>query len=83
MSSKDNDKYCVMHSKSDNMKTIINYKADKVTEEIFLPFLSKYQIGLKTLMKGSDSVVYFVHLLYYKCQKINLNCGRSLILLVG
>ena len=30
-------------------------------------------------MKGSDFVFYYVHLLYYKCQRINLNCGGSYI----
>ena len=30
-------------------------------------------------MKGSEFVVNSVHLFYYKCLKINLNCGRSYI----
>ena len=30
-------------------------------------------------MKGSNFVFYYVHLLYYKCQRINLNCGGSYI----
>ena len=28
-------------------------------------------------MKGSEFVLDYVHLLYYKCHKTNLNCGRS------
>ena len=28
-------------------------------------------------MKGSEFVLDYVHLLYYKCYKINLNCGGS------
>ena len=28
-------------------------------------------------MKGSDFVFNYVHLLYYKCHKINLNHGGS------
>ena len=27
-------------------------------------------------MRGSEFVFDYVHLLYYKCHKINLNCGR-------
>ena len=30
-------------------------------------------------MKGSECVFNYVHLLYYKCHKINLNCGGSYI----
>ena len=30
-------------------------------------------------MEGSTFVFDYVHLLYYKCHKINLNCGRSYI----
>ena len=30
-------------------------------------------------MEGSEFVFDYFHLLYYKCHKINLNCGRSYI----
>ena len=30
-------------------------------------------------MKGSEFVLDYVHLLYYKCHKINLNRGESYI----
>ena len=30
-------------------------------------------------MKGSELVFDYVHLLYYKCSKINHNCGGSYI----
>ena len=30
-------------------------------------------------MKGSESVFDYVHLLYYKCYKINQNCDESYI----
>ena len=36
---------CVMHSKSDNIETMINDKADEVIEEVFQPLLSRHQIG--------------------------------------
>ena len=72
-SSKDNDEYCVMHSKSDNIEIIINVK------EIFDLLIKKYQIGLEKTMGGSDFILDCVHLLYYKCHKINSNRGGSYI----
>ena len=37
--------------------------------------LSRYQIELETSVKGSEFVFDCVHLLYYKCHKINSNQG--------
>ena len=64
MSSKDNDNERIMHSKSDNIEIMVNYKADEVIEELFQSLLSRYQIGLETSMKGSDLVFDCVHFLY-------------------
>ena len=64
MSSKDNDNERIMHSQSDNIEVMINYKADEVIEELFQSLLSRYQIGLETSMKGSDLVFDCVHFLY-------------------
>ena len=33
--------------------------------------------SLETAMKGSSFLIDHVHLLYYKCRKINPNCGGS------
>ena len=71
ISSRDNDEGCVMHSKSDNIEIMINDKASEVIEELFQSFLSRYQIGLERSMRGSDFIFDCVHLLYYKCHKIN------------
>ena len=30
-------------------------------------------------MKGSDFTFYYIHLLYFKCCKINQSCDRSYI----
>ena len=38
--------------------------------------LSRYKIGLETSMKGYDFIFECFQLLYYKCQKRNLNCGE-------
>ena len=39
-----------MHSESDNIELMMNDKADKIIEELFQSLLSRYQIGLETLM---------------------------------
>ena len=65
----------VMYSKSDNIEIMIKDKEDKVREELFQLLLSRYQVGLKTSMKGSD----WAHLLYYKCHKIRFRCNRVYI----
>ena len=52
ISSKDNDKEHVMHSKSGNIEIMSHDKADEVIEEPFESNLSRYQVGLETSMKG-------------------------------
>ena len=54
MSSKGTDEERLMYSNSDNIKIMINDKANEVTKEIFQSFLSIYQIGLETTMKCSS-----------------------------
>ena len=46
----------------DNVSEVIN--------ELFESLLSRYQVGLKTSMRGSDLIFHSVQLLYYKCHKI-------------
>ena len=75
MSSKDNNEECVMHSKSENVKIMINDKEDKVIEERF----QSLQIGLETSRKGSDFVIDCVHLLYCNCHEINFKRAESYI----
>ena len=48
MSSKGTDEDRVIYSKCDNIKIIINDKADEVIKELFQSLLSRYQIGLVT-----------------------------------
>ena len=66
-----------MHSKSENIEIMINDESDNVTEELFQSHLSRYPIGLKRLMKGSDFIFDCVHLFYYKCYKTNFKRSRS------
>ena len=64
-----------MHSESDNIELMMNDKADKIIEELFQSLLSRYQIGLETLMWGSNFFIDCVHLLSYKCHEINFKGG--------
>ena len=60
---------------------MINKEADKVLKELFelfRIFKNWYQNNLESI-KGSEFVLDYLHLLYYKCQKINPNCGGSYI----
>ena len=54
---------------------MINDKADEFIEENVELSLSKYQIGLKTFMKGSGFIFDPIDSLYYKCYKIFLKRG--------
>ena len=75
----DNDEEREMHSKSDNIETIMNDKADEFIEELVESLKKRYQNKLEESMKGNKFVFDYVHLLYYKCHKINANCGGSYI----
>ena len=79
ISSKDYDEEYIRHSKSDNVELMINDKSEEVIEELFQSPLSRYQIGLETSMRGSEFVFDYVHLLYYKSHKINIDRGGSYI----
>ena len=53
--------------------------SDEAYEVIRKPFDSltnRYQNNLE-LMRGSEFVFDYIQLLYYKCDKINLNCDGS------
>ena len=67
-----------MHSKSDNIEIMIYDEADKVVKEPIDSLKNRYQNHSES-MKGSEFVFDYVHLLYYKCQKINLNHDGSYI----
>ena len=74
----DNDEESVMDSKSDNIVIMINDEADEVVKELFDSPKNRYHNNLE-LTKGSEFVFDYVHLLYYKCRKINPNCVGSYI----
>ena len=74
----DNSEECVMHSKSDDIEIMINDEAEEVIEKLFESLKNRYQNNLES-MRGSEFVFDYVHLLYCKCHKINLNLGGSYI----
>ena len=73
----DNDEEGATHSKSDNIKIIINDEADKVIKKLFKSLEKIYQNNLEKSMKGSEFIFDYVHLFYYKCHNINPNRGGS------
>ena len=67
-----------MHSKNNNIKISVNNEADEVIKKRFDSLKNRHQNNLES-MKGSDFVFDYVHLLYYKGHKINMNRGGSYI----
>ena len=57
-----------MRSKSDNIEIMMNDKADEIIEEIFDSLKTRCENNLE-LMKGSEFVFDYIHLLCYKCHK--------------
>ena len=51
---------------------MINDESDEVIKKLFKSLKNRYQNNLES-MKGSEFVFDYVHLLYYKCHKINPN----------
>ena len=67
-----------MHSKSNNTEITNNDEVDKAIEELFKSLKNRYQNNFES-MKVKMFVLDYVHLLYYKCHKINPNHGGSYI----
>ena len=64
-----------MHSKSDKTDIMIKYEADEVMKKHFESLLNRYQNDLEIPMKVGKFVIDYIRFLYYKCHKINPNCG--------
>ena len=69
----DDNEGLVMHWKYDSIEIMINDESDK---ELFDLPKNRYQNNLES-MTGSEFVFDNVHLLCYKCHKINSNHGGS------
>ena len=57
---------------------MINNEADQVIKILFDSLKNRYQNNFQSI-RGSEFVFNYVHLLYYKCHKINFNHGGSYI----
>ena len=68
-----------MCSESDNTEFMIYDNVDEVIKGFFKLLFRWYQIELETSVRRSEFIFHCVHLLYYKCHKINPNQGRSYI----
>ena len=79
MSFRDNDEEIIMHSKSDNIAFMIYDSTNEVIEERFESLLNRQQTELETPIRGTHFIFDYVHVLYYKCHKINPNWGGSYI----
>ena len=66
----DHDEERVMHSKSDNIEIMISDEADEAIKTLFHSLKNRYQNNLQS-KRGSEFVIDYVQLLYYKCCKIN------------
>ena len=66
-----------MHSKRGSIEIMMNDKADEITEELFASLNNGHKNNLES-MKVREFVFDYVHLLYYKCNKINFNLGGSI-----
>ena len=52
---------------------------EEIVEGLFQPLLPRYQIDLKTQMRGNGFIFGCVNLMHYKCLKISFKCGGSYI----
>ena len=68
-----------MHSKSNNIKFKSYNDANKVVDQLLESLRSRYQGNLEASMRESDFLFNSVHLMYYRCHKVNFKCGNSCI----
>ena len=64
ISSKDSEEERVMHLINDNIKFTCHSEVNDFVNELFKSLHSKYQDGLETAMKGSDTIFDSVQLMY-------------------
>ena len=73
------DETRLMHTKSDSEEIMTGSDTDEIIEELFEPFLQKYEQNLEEKMKESDFEFDGVNFWYYDFNKISLNRGGSYI----
>ena len=68
ISSINDEKERVMHSKNDDIEILINDESNEAIKELFGSLKKRYQNNLES-MKGSEFVFDYVQLSYYKTSK--------------
>ena len=79
ISSLDDNEFCVMYTKSDNVEIMSGTETSDTINELFKSFFRRYQEGLQTKMGGSSFIFERVDSLYYHLHKIGLNSAGSYI----
>ena len=79
ISSKDSDETRTRLTKSNNVEIMIGSETDEIIEDLFEPFLQKYQEGLEESIRGSEIVYDSVDVLYYNLNNVSLSRGGSYI----
>ena len=69
----------LMHTKSDNVEIMNGTDTNKAINNLINSFMTRYQEGLETKMKGSSYTFERIDLLEYHLHKISLNRGSSYI----
>ena len=77
ISSKDSDDTRTMHTKSNNVETMIGSETDEIIEDLLESFLQKYQEGLEESMRGSEFVYDSSDALNNDLNKVSLSRGGS------
>ena len=77
--SEDSNENRTMHTKSNNVESMIGSETDEIIKKLFKSFLQKYQEGLQESMRGSEFVYDGVDALYYSLNKVSLSKGGSYI----
>ena len=77
ISSKDAEEEHVIHSRSNNMKFLSYNGANEIIDELFESLHSNHQGNLETSMRGKDFTFDSVHVMYFKCHKVNFRRGGS------
>ena len=72
ISSKDSTEVRNVHTKSDNIKTMMDSKTYDIVDEPFEQFLRNYQERLEESMRGSEFLFDSVDLLHYHLQRVSL-----------
>ena len=77
ISSKDAEVECVMHSKSDNIKSTPYNNSNEVVDELFESLLLRFQGNLETSIELNEFNFDSVQLRYHKCHKVSFRLDKK------